>query len=480
MKPISSAPDPLHDGNEAPILRPDASIAPGKNWSALNQDGKAANRASLERRLRFLASWRNRIDGVSMRLGQRRSALSEFAFTAGTVVYDLVETVRMGSRPDRIGRAYLDAIAAPVRLPQDPRYRGYWYDPERHSLVGLPIGLDLHHRDGVFHVIESNIAPGMSRERRSVYSTEIDPLLTPLAEMARRLDFETLVLCRRHWSATDMDELARAEREFGVRIIGKTVHSDERGTGSAADAIGALPEPLSPRTFYVLLSPIFMTPLIHFLNDKSAVGEWLPKAITAACGSSSPILSVPTYVQLTLPDKLTDTRWPNLVVKLAAADRGRGIVMGRFETEEDARRHLGMAPGDTTGRDDIPRVLATRRSRLLGMNPAQRVIYQPYVPPSLVKEHDGDRGCVIRMHVLISPLADAFLSAHGKVGSKPIPDHLPVGIITDHRPFVVNLGSSDHYIRLDEQVEAELREAALAYGKAARSALSGKFETAPA
>jgi hypothetical protein len=299
--------------------------------------------------------------------------------------------------------------------------------------------------------------------------------------MARRLDFDTLVLCRRRWSASDLEELARAEREFGVRIVGKTVHSDERGPGSAADAIRALPEPLSPRTFYVLLSPIFMTPLIHFLNDKSVVGEWLPKAIAAACGSSSPISSVPTYLQLTLPDKLTDTRWPNLVAKLAAADRGRGIVMGRFESEEDARRHLGMAPlGDATGKDEVPHVLATPRSRVLGISPTQRVIYQPYVPPSVVKEHDGDRGCVIRMHVLISPLADAFLSAHAKVGSKSIPDYLPVGIVADHRPFVVNLGSSDRYIRLDEQVEAELSEAALAYGKAARSALRGKFETAPA
>jgi hypothetical protein len=299
--------------------------------------------------------------------------------------------------------------------------------------------------------------------------------------MARRLDFDTLVLCRRRWSASDLEELARAEREFGVHFVGKTVHSDERGTGSAADGIRALPEPLSPRTFYVLLSPIFMTPLIHFLNDKSVVGEWLPKAITAACGASSPISSVPTYAQLTLPDQPTDTRWPNLVVKLAAADRGRGIVMGRFESEEDARRHLGMAPlGDETGKEDIPRVLATPRSHLLGISPIQRVIYQPYVPPSLVREHDGDRGCVIRMHVLISPLEDAFLSAHGKVGSKPIPDHLPVGIITDHRPFIVNLGSSDRYIRLEEQVEVELRAAALAYGKAARSALRGKFETAPA
>ena len=68
-----------------------------------------------------------------------------------------------------------EAIApAAEPVPQHPRYRGFWYDSERHAMVGLHLGLDLIGRGGRYHLIELNLNAALAPERREVYG-QADP-----------------------------------------------------------------------------------------------------------------------------------------------------------------------------------------------------------------------------------------------------------------------------------------------------------------
>lgn len=135
--------------------------------------------ASLHRRLRFANSWRYRLDAGLAVLGCRRNRWLSRIYSAGNLAFDLLEFARTGGRPSHPGRAHLAVLTASVRLPQDPRYRGYWYDPTSHSLVGMHLGLDLHRYRSKYYVIESNVAAAMRPERRLLYDSDLDPLLSP-------------------------------------------------------------------------------------------------------------------------------------------------------------------------------------------------------------------------------------------------------------------------------------------------------------
>src|SRR5262249_8815114 len=93
------------------------------------------------------------------------------------------------------------------RLPQHPPYRDYWYDPTIHALVGLNVALDFHRHDGRYHVIETNLGPELRPQRRALYDTPLDPIISALVAVARPRGFERLVFFQtREWSKPYLDE----------------------------------------------------------------------------------------------------------------------------------------------------------------------------------------------------------------------------------------------------------------------------------
>jgi hypothetical protein len=104
------------------------------------------------------------------------------------------------------------------------------------------------------------------------------------------------------------------------------------------------------------------------------------------------------------------------------------------------------------------------------------VLYQPFVPPDVVVE---GRARLIRLHVFVSPLAGAFLSAHGVLAAADLPDHLPPGLVTDKRPYVVNFSAGSQYRLLPREMEAELRELARDFAKLADLAIRKRFLISP-
>jgi hypothetical protein len=70
------------------------------------------------------------------------------------LAFDLAESLRAREKPDRPGRVHQAAFDVPARLPQHPRYLGYWYDEASHVLIGMHLGLDLNRSGGRYHTGE--------------------------------------------------------------------------------------------------------------------------------------------------------------------------------------------------------------------------------------------------------------------------------------------------------------------------------------
>ena len=378
------------------------------------------------------------------------------------LAFDLADFLRAREKPSRLGRVHEAAFDAPVRLPQHPRYLGYWYDEAKHALIGMHLGLDINRSDGKYHVVECNTHPAMRPERRSLHADGLDPIVAKLIAIAQRFGFERVVFHRaRAWSKAYLDEFDRASRGSGVEFVGASlpfVHETKR-------PIVPLPYPLQPRTIYVG-NWSQGTPISLFMHDKARVGRWLEETLGRDGDPAAKLASIPTSDRPVIPSQPNAPCWPNLIAKLANSDGGRFVAMGRFESEDHARDELGLGGG----RRSVPRFF--RRGFAGGFFSAPKVVYQPFIPPDVI----GRRARLIRAHVFVSPLVDSFLSAHGVVASNDLPDELSLGFVEDRAPYVVNFSTGSRYMRLEPEIERELGSVSGEFGRIVNLAIKEKFE----
>ena len=333
-------------------------------------------------------------------------------------------------------------LQASDQLPQGPPYLSYWYDPTMHTVVGLQVGLDLHRCNGKYHVIETNLSPILLAERRALYDAPLDPIISALIAAAKSRGFERLVFGRNSgWPKPYLDEFQFASRQSGLEVLGLTA-----------------PQRLSANTIYILDHNQRL--LCEFVHDKYWSAKWLKKTIDAEADRIKLLAYVPTFDHLVLPSEPCSPGWPNLVIKLANADRGEAVVFGRFRNWEDARRALRSTPG----------TLALKwRHRFF-----HRTIYQPFIKPEVI----DNRPRCIRLLAFVSPLFDTFLSAHAKIGRIELPTRIGEGLIEGNNPFLVSMGGAS-YTRIEPEVEEELRLVTEEFGRVANLAIKRKFQTAP-
>jgi hypothetical protein len=426
--------------------------------------------ASLRRRLAFCEAARPRVDALvgSLR-GRARRRAHDLLLTMACVAFDVAEVVRRGGGVGRIGQPVLAALEDDVRLPQFPGSRSYWYDGERHALVGLHLGVDINRHDGRCYVIECNLGAAVRPSRRAIYDMPLDPFISEAVEIAREAGFQRIIFHANGWSAAYQEEFRVATRQSGIEVLAGGPASPGASTGRPMPSI---PDPL-PRNTMIVVFPSLGTPLSRFVHDKGEVARWLRESIEATPAIRH-LAFVPTFDEPVIPDEPADPRWPNLVVKLANKDQGRFVAMGRFRNAEEAMAVLGMRSSR-----DVPAVFKVRRlDRALNrVLPRLRPIFQQFVPPEVV---DG-RARKVRLHVFLSPLVDRFLSAHATVAASDLPLDLQPGRLDDSGGFNVSYsGNGRQYLRLDDADERTLREVAREFGMVARTALTRKFETGPA
>ena len=87
----------------------------------------------------------------------------------------------------------------------------------------------------------------------------------------------------------------------------------------------------------------------------------------------------------------------------------------------------------------------------------------------------GRRARLIRVHAFVSPLVNAFLSAHGVIAGEDLPEQLSSGLVRNTGAYVVNIAGGGRFCRLAAEMEDELREVAQEFGRLANLAISKKF-----
>jgi hypothetical protein len=223
---------------------------------------------------------------------------------------------------------------------------------------------------------------------------------------------------------------------------------------------------LEPGTLYVV-SHGQHTALDFLLNDKGACAQWLreesqPEGIVARAETSAGLFVPPV-----------EGTWPNLVVKLAGEDGAQYVLMARVRDEAEARAALQL---DASGWPLAFRnagLWARWGSRLFGRGD---VLFQRFVPPEVDARGHAQ---IVRMHLLITPRIDVFLSAHRVVAAAPPPVTVPYGVIRDTRPFVVNFSIGATYAPIETDMERELEKCAHELGAMMRRAISSRFVIHP-
>jgi energy-coupling factor transporter ATP-binding protein EcfA2 len=424
--------------------------------------------ASLSRRLAFAGdSWflfdRLFSSGpLSPFARVRYSQTARIPDHAARTGFDLVECLRTASLVPDIGNVELALLDVNHRVAQHPRYLSYWHDPALHSMVGMIVGVDMIRHGGKYYVVEFNHGPSIYPRRRELYDVPFDPLVSGVVSTARDLGFESVVPIAFQWNSLYVDEFERAGRQYGISAAAHNCPLDHPG---GARRLVALPRPLPPKTMYVIHSGL-MSPLCRYIDNKWYTARWLEHAIANELPAGSLLAIPPTYDKFVFPREERGKRWPNVVAKLAGGARSNAVIAGRFEDEDDARRTLGL-----TGRNTIPKQLRSSFASSLLFYGRERVIFQEFIPPEL--DH-REHAQLYRLHLLVSPLATMYLSAHLRTSRGRVPDRAPRGIIRRDNAFVFN--DADYQL-LSPAVEEEIRFVAGHLGTAMQRAIVRKFET---
>jgi hypothetical protein len=366
----------------------------------------------------------------------------------------MIEILQKGVRySSRLMRHFVweAKLHASRRLPQHPPYLSYWYDPCIHALVGLHVALDLHRHDGRYHVIETNLGPDLYPKRRALYDTLLDPVISALVAAAKSRGFQRLVFQQWEWSKSYLDEFQIASRQSGLEVLGLNATS--------------LPKGLSANTMYVVCSSP-PSPLCHFVHDKYWSAKWLKETIDAEADRMKLLTYVPTFDHLVLQEESCNPGLPNIVIKLSGVDRGKAILFGRFRSRQHARRALRSLRFSSG-----PFTMKWHHQLF------HRTIYQPFIPPEVL----NNRPRRIRIQSFVSPIFDAFLSAHATVGVE-LPNQIAEGLVEGSNPFMFysHLGTGA-YARIDSvDEEEELRLVNEEFGRVTNLAINRKFQTAPA
>lgn len=427
---------------------------------------------SLRRRTAFADRLRFSLDETQALIGRRRRMRDlQWAYYTGTLGYDLIEGLVPGSRWARPGRPHLAAIEAGVLLAQDPRYRAYWYDPQRHSLVGALLGLDLHPLDGGYCILESNLTCGLMPDRRALYRDEFDPLITRLIGFAKAHDFRRILLHRRSWRSAHQQEFAHAAARFGIEIRpASSMHEDG---DPPVNPMSGLPFELDPETIYVACTAISESAVFQFLHHKAVVDRWLAAQCREAGADAVAIRAVRSSATPWVPPLPSQESFPNLVVKLSSADEGQAVAMGRFTSLDALKSELRI----TDGGSGVPALFRTplHRRALAALLPGLfSTTYQSFVPPEVIDGYPA----MMRAEVFISPLGDVYLSAHRTIGGVRLPDRLPPNRLSVGSAFNVSVPPGVFH-RLSEHEDRDLAAAMLDFGRLARRAITSRFVTTP-
>jgi hypothetical protein len=422
-------------------------------WTA---GGKMAHGRIARRVLESLASGIQAAPYFALHAG-RGAALAAKARVGGGRRLDEV-LAAAGVEVRNLGVRYARGLA------QSRSYPGFWHDRARHTTVGMIVGLDFIDNEKGFWFIEGNMDCGLLPERTAIYRE--DPFVHSLVEVAatggyRRLDFVA-------GNSSIEPQMARqfragaAARKIRVSLIEDAFHprfGHERCVRVPAPVeAGVLVvrnRHYRTNVDYVVQHKRASARALRFYQEESGDRSFLLPPMQA---DPAPFLG---------PVDPVDP-YPNLVFKYPERDKGEGVFFVKAASVAQAREALAETLRTARG--------GSMMSRLYARLDDQDGLFQPYIRTPMLPDRRLYR---TRAHVLLTPAGVHFLSAHRIIGSKPLPEELPPGVVPDQEPYVISYQGEAKFAVVPPEAEGAVREAALGVARGLARALELTFETGP-
>jgi hypothetical protein len=346
-----------------------------------------------------------------------------------------------------------------IRQPET--YRGLWHDPAQHNTVGVVLGIDLLPSADGYWFIESNLDCALRLERTALYDQ--DPFVSHLLDFASTQGYRHLVILAGNSSRIDALMAKQYKDRAAAHKLKLTLVEDAYLPYSDQARSFSLPPFQHDKTLMVRIK-YYHTSLDYVLQHKWASNYALKKY---QAFSAEPMLLLPPVGQEpVLGNSSIDEPFPNLVYKLPERDSGSGVIFFKATSPAHARSLRAEArrlfrPKDLGG-------------RLFALQEDHNGLYQPYIRPLLL---DGRRLYIVRSHILITPNDMQFLSAHRVVSGSAIPEHLPIGVVKDPRPYLVNYSLGAKYELVPSAEEEGVKAATFAAAKGLFWAATYGFQT---
>jgi hypothetical protein len=362
-----------------------------------------------------------------------------------------------GINPKQLAVCY----ARGIRQPET--YCGLWHDPARHNTVGVVLGIDLLPSADGYWFVESNLDCALRLERTALYDQ--DPFVSHLLDFASTQGYRHLVILAGNSSRIDISMAKQYEDGAAARKLKLTLienawlpYSDQaRGFG--------IPPFQHDKTLVVRIK-YYHTSLDYLLQHKWASHHALKKY--KAFSAEPMLLLPPVGHEPLLGNGSIDEPFPNLVYKFPERDSGSGVIFFKATSPAHARSLLAEAKLFFHPKD--------LRGWLYALQEDHYGLYQPYIRPLVL---DGRRLYIVRSHILLTPNGMQFLSAHRVVSGCAIPEHLPIGVVKDPQPYLVNYSLGAKYELVPPTEEEEIKAATFAVAKGLLWAAAYGFQTMP-
>jgi hypothetical protein len=356
------------------------------------------------------------------------------------------------------------AVCYARRIPQAGAYRGYYHDVRRNNTYGVVLGVDLLPSVTGFWYIEGNLDFGMSRTRSALYDR--DPIVNNLVKFAAEHGYRNLIILHNTASYMDGAMARQYEEEALARKIKLTIVEDAYLPPQSGYLQSYGVPSFDSHDTLVARTKYYRTSLDYLFQHKHAS----IRALTVyKQRTSDPALLVPRIsAEPVLGDVGPEDPFPNLVFKLPERDEGKGVIFLKAGSPGHATTILRDAIRRNRPRGFVDRLYSRIEDR---NGSCQQYIQSPLLAGRMLYK--------VRAHVLITPIGVRFLSAHRVIGRHAVPEYLPLGVVRDPRPYLVNLSTSSHYEIVPPDEEPAVVAAALAVARGFAWAATYGFEDSP-
>lgn len=355
-----------------------------------------------------------------------------------------------GIKPQDFVVCYVKSISQPEKYP------GFLDNRSENITYGTILGIDLIPSNEGYWFIESNLNFGISKKRSLLYDR--DPFIINLLEYAFTKDYKNLIFLYNTSSYVNSLmklQLQKESKFYGIEI---TFIEDPHLPGVDYISQNKILQDLDKNTL-IVKTRFCRTSLDYLLNNKSASLRALKKFQSV---SHTPML-IPEMSNEPIINHFNPS-FPNVIYKLSDRDEGKGLLLMKVETSDQAKESVKIF---------LKRQSRHLLSRLYSFIDNNTGFYQPYIIPLMQKER-----CLykIRAHVLITPIGSRFLSAHKVISKYPVPERLRPGIVSDSKPFIVNLATSAKYEKVSEEEKKDIEKSTISIADGLSWAINYAFK----